>query len=168
MTFRWIIFRALVLILPIWLLDSCANRDPNFQIDEQHRLSAVSVYSPLQLSSSGFDQESRRITWRWTIDNVKYFKLSDRVMTGLTDTQYFIVDRPTDEPFFYATPQDRDRALILQFGSDISTLKPLPWYTGLRSNLFYPYNLIYYGLVIAGTTVTGLLRARLQRQIEDG
>ncbi len=135
--FKYLMF----LVFPVWLLDGCLNRDPNLYVDEKYRLIAIAWGEPLTLRVRPLSLEVSKPR----MDDVKEFRMGERVLTGQSTNGYFVVDRTSDMRSFYATAADRDASLVSQFGTARGDLKPLPVTAGMRGNFFFPYNLLFYG-----------------------
>ena len=141
LAFKYLMF----LVFPIWLLDGCLNRDPLFYVDKKYRLIGVAWGQPLQLQIKPVQVEVTQPS----IDDVKDFRMTDRVLTGKCMNGHFIVNRTSDDRSFYATPEERDSVLKSRFGISQGDLKPLPATAEMRGNFFFPYNLIFYFTTIA-------------------
>ena len=130
-----------IFVLPVWLFDGCANRDPNYYLDESSRLIAPWSTAPLTLEiqvRSGSGSE------RVQLPDISEFRMAEPVFTGKTGEDFFLVSRPEGEVVRFATEENRDAALRRDFAITPEALHPKPWYSGIRANLFFPYHLIYY------------------------
>ena len=136
-----------IFVLPVWLFDGCANRDPSYYLDETSSLIAPWSTAPLT-----FDYRDRTNpdAERYQLHDVTEFLISDALFTGRTEGQFFIVRRPSGSKELFATQAERDSALKQDFSTSVSELRGKPWYSGIQANVFYPWNLFYY---IAATGV---------------
>ena len=136
-------FRLLIIfVLPVWMFDGCVNRDPNYYLDEKSSLGAGSSRSPLTFEFRDRDDPS---TEPFQLHDVRDFLMGDSVFTGRSEGNYFfIVQRADGKNNFFATEAGRDAALVRDFSTSINNLRPKPWYSGIRANALFPFNLMYY------------------------
>ncbi len=97
--------------------------------------------------------------------DVTDFKIGDDVYIGRADGSYFIVDRSRNVYELYTTVAQRDKALAAKYGVAPSDLWEMPWYASLRANALYPWNLLYYGVVLTGIVIHH--RWRKRRSVRD-
>lgn len=154
-----------VFVLPAWMFDGCANRDPCFYLDDKSHLIAPWSTAPLT-----FDYRDRTNpkSERYQLDDISEFMMTDSIFTGKTAERYFIVNRSSGEKSFYSSVGERDAALERDFGTAVDDLREKPWYSGVRANVFYPYNLAYYFAAIVLIAVTGFIRRRAPKQMQAG
>lgn len=148
-----------IFVLPAWLFDGCANRDPSHYLGDNCQLIAPWSSAPLT-----FDYRNRtnRGLERYQLRDITNFKMSDRVFTGNTGEEFFIVQRSSGSKTIFATEVERDAVLNRDFATSASDLREKPWYSRIRANLFFPYNQIYYFVVTGIIASIGLAR-RLRR-----
>ena len=146
-----------IFVLPAWMFDSFANRDPTFYLDDKSKLIAPWCTAPL-----AFDYRDRanRDSPRYQLQDITDFKLNDAVFTGKTGEQFFIVQRPGGEKAIFPTEAERDAALIQGFATTASDLREKPWYSGIRANIFFPYNMFYYFGVTGLIVIVCIYRGR--------
>ena len=150
MRFKCVLKYLAVLVLPIWLLDGCLNRDPLIYIDKKYRL--IGAW-PGDLNLQELP------VGRLHIQDVQDFRMNGTVLTGKCSKGYFIVERATAEQSIYSRIDERDAVLRTKFSTSASDLNELPITAYLRGNFFFPYNLIYY----VGATVCIAVYCRKRR-----
>lgn len=123
-------------------------RDPSYYLDDTSQLIAPWSSAPLTFD---FRDRANPNSENYQLHDVTDFLMSDSLFTGRTDGRFFIVRRPGGEKAFFVTQAERDAALKRDFSMSVSELREMPWYSGIRANVFFPYNLIYYA------TLTGFI-----------
>lgn len=131
-------------VLPVWLLDSCANRDPAFYLDERSQLFATWASAPLTFE---FRDRSNSELRRFRMKDVTEFLMSRSLFLGKSGDNYFILERISGAKRLFDTQEARDRALGDEFEANLSDFREIPWYSRTRANVFFPYNLIFYSAV---------------------
>ena len=135
-----------VLVLPVWLLDGCINRDPLYYLDSKSQLGASWPGGPLY-----FDYRDRTSLQNYAqgyqLDNITEFLMDDSVFTGMTGNQYFIIRRADGYKVLFDTKAERDAVLAKDYSVNISNLHEKPWYSEIQAGAFFPYDLLYYGSV---------------------
>lgn len=135
-----------IFVLPVFLFDGCLNRDPSLYLDANSKLIAPWVNAPLSLN---FRNRGLPDTPHFQIPDVTEFLMSGSIFTGKTADDYFVVRSSDGFKQIFPTAAERDRALKNLFSLNLSDMHPMPWYSGVKGNLLYPYNCIYYAFVTA-------------------
>lgn len=155
-----ILWRLIVWILPMNLLDGCLNRDPYLKIDDQFTLSAICGSCPKWLVN---DNRSHKWDWNnpennpfktfeefleathWTLEDVTQYKLSDEVIIGDSPEGRFIADRKTGKLQLYSSQSERDYILRQEYALDPEKdIHPPSGWMWTRSRFLWPWFLSYY------------------------
>jgi hypothetical protein len=148
-----------IFVLPVWLFDGCANRDPGYYLDDTSSLGAPWSTAPLTFEFR--DRENPDSDW-YQLHDVTDFLMNDSLFTGRTAEEYFIVHRPEGDKYFFRTQGERDAALKRDFSTSVGELRQKPWYSGIRANVFFPWNLLYYVVVTGIIAFVCVLGRRTQ------
>ena len=140
----------LILLLPVWLFDALLNRDPNLYIDQHYHLIAPWPGAPYYLNYYRSRSNSERIIRPKQLQDIKDIRFGERVITGRTENNFFIVDRSTNIQNIFSNQEDRNTALVNSYSTTISDLHTLDWTAEMKGNVLDPYNLVYYLLTLAG------------------
>ena len=130
----WICF------IPVLLLDMFTWRDIGLRLGKDELLYADEWVTGLYYRGENGGSDS--------LSPVSEFLMDKDVFTGKTSDEYFIITRETGKTDLFSSSAERDRVLIRQFSLSLEDLKEPPWYAALRDLTFYPYNLIYYTILI--------------------
>ena len=130
-----------VFVYPVFAFDSCSNRDPTYYLDDTSQLIAAWSNDPLTLD---YRNESEPGGLSSQLHDIGDFRMNEKVFTGKTGERFFIVQRTSGATTFFTTESERDVALSRDEALLIGDLRQKPWYSGIRGNAFFPYNLIYY------------------------
>lgn len=82
---------------------------------------------------------------KWTLDSVAEFKVSEEILTGISEKGWFLADRRTGKRQFFPANSERLQAIRDSYGLDpLKDLHPPSQWMWLRSRLFWPWVELYY------------------------
>lgn len=155
-----VLWRIIVWILPMNLLDGCLNRDPYLKIDHRFSISAICGSCPKHLinrdrtrkwdwnkpeNNSFKTYEEFEATTNWTLEDITQFKLSEEVIIGRSPEGCFIADRRTGKLRLYQIQAGRDQVLRQEYGVDPERdVHPPSQWMWTRSRFLWPWFLSYY------------------------
>jgi len=148
---------AFFVFFPLCFFDAMLNRDPSYYLDGASRLIASNQIDPITFE---FGDRTNPESERYQLHDITNFLMNDSVFTGKTGDRFFIVQRPSGVKEFFVTQEERDASLERNFSTTIDDLHKKPWYSGIRANVLFPYNLIYYSGMTVMLSIVAALRWR--------
>lgn len=165
MKLTWAILKRLfVWVFPVFLFESCLNRDPYLKIDERFSIAAISGSHPLtlinrdpngrqawdaikHLNEDEFIKASEELlkTSRWQLHEITEYEISEKAIIGYSPEGFFIADRLSGTLRLFQLSTERDQTLRDQYQLDPASdfLPPSAWMWA-RSRTFWPWFHLYF------------------------
>jgi hypothetical protein len=157
-----------ILVLPVFMFDAFANREPFYELDARFTIGMDGGGSWfLQRSGLALDEYKSvgdQIADRWSLDDITDYGVTDEAIIGKAPEgdphsmffdrakaklHFFIVDRKTGKQRFFDDEASRNQVLQSDYHRERRDFCFDPsLLTQMKNNLLWPYVHLYYGLCL--------------------